>query len=54
MWPNGPYNMTIHQIIGGVVLVATLISIGVVVTVIVSALRSLGRKSGPEFPGSQR
>ena len=32
-------------------LVATLISIGVVVTVIVSALRSLGRKSGPEIPG---
>jgi hypothetical protein len=43
--------MAMHVIIGWVVLVAALISAGVVVTVISVALRSLNRKGGSEIPG---
>jgi hypothetical protein len=43
--------MAMHVIIGWVVLVAALVSAGVVVTVIAVALRYLNRKGGPEIPG---
>lgn len=43
--------MAMHAIIGGVVLVAGLISTGIVATVVAVSLRSLGRESGPEIRG---
>jgi len=43
--------MAMHVIIGWVVLVAALISAGVVLIVIGVAVKSLGGKSGSEIPG---
>ena len=40
-----------HVIIGGVALVAGLISTGIVATLVAASLRSLGRESGPGIPG---